>query len=95
MFADRLTLSLINRRQNHARHFELQESGAVWLNDKGRKIALDAWQQRKQEEITHPFIGEKIKMGLKPMCRPPCSAAICAENSTITHPFSGNKGTPK
>ncbi|MCH8528954.1 MAG: type I-C CRISPR-associated endonuclease Cas1c [Kiritimatiellae bacterium] len=66
MFADRLTLSLINRKQIHAGCFELQESGAVWLNDKGRKIVLDAWQQRKQEEIVHPFIGEKIKMGLIP-----------------------------
>ncbi len=66
MFADRLTLSLINRKQIHAGHFDLQESGAVWLNDKGRKIVLDAWQQRKQEEIVHPFIGEKIKMGLIP-----------------------------
>lgn len=66
MVADRLTLSLINRKQLHAGHFDLQESGAVWLNDKGRKIALDAWQQRKQEEITHSFIGEKIKIGLIP-----------------------------
>lgn len=64
ILADRLTISLINRRQLHAGHFDLQESGAVWLNDKGRKIALDAWQQRKQEELTHPFLGEKIKMGL-------------------------------
>jgi len=66
MFADRLTLSLINRKQIQSCHFELQESGAVWMNDKGRKIVLDAWQQRKQEEIMHPFIGEKIKMGLIP-----------------------------
>lgn len=66
MFADRLTLSLINRKQVHAGHFDVQESGAVWLSDKGRKIVLDAWQQRKQEELVHPFIGEKIQIGLIP-----------------------------
>jgi len=62
--ADRLALSLINRQQVKPKGFTRQESGAVEMDDETRKTVLVAWQQRKQEEITHPFLQEKIHLGL-------------------------------
>lgn len=64
--ADRLTLSLINRQQVKPVGFQKTESGAVHMDDDTRKIVLVAWQKRKQEEITHPFLQEKIRLGLLP-----------------------------
>lgn len=46
--------------------FEQRENGGVFLNDAGRKTVLAAWQKRKQEVITHPFLGEKMPWGLIP-----------------------------
>ncbi len=62
--ADRLALTLINRQQVQARHFRTNETGAVLLGDDGRKEVLTAWQKRKQEEIEHPFLAEKLPIGL-------------------------------
>lgn len=64
--ADRLALSLINRRQVQASDFEQREGGAVLLTDKGRKTVLTAWQERKKEERAHPFLDEKAPLGLVP-----------------------------
>jgi len=64
--ADRLVLSLINRRQVKSKGFKKTESGGVIMDDITRKEVLIAWQKRKQDEITHPFIEEKIKIGLLP-----------------------------
>ncbi|MCD6393629.1 MAG: type I-C CRISPR-associated endonuclease Cas1 [Planctomycetes bacterium] len=64
--ADRMVLSLINRQQVKPAGFRTTESGAVVMNDKTRKTVLVAWQKRKQEEITHPFLQEKIQLGLLP-----------------------------
>ena len=64
--ADRLVLSLINRRQVQGKDFVDSAGGAVTMTDAARKTFLTAWQQRKQEEITHPFLGEKCKIGLLP-----------------------------
>lgn len=61
---DRLTLSLINRRQIQPDDFEFTDSGAVLLKEKPRKTVLAAYQQRKQETITHPFLNEKTTVGL-------------------------------
>ena len=62
--ADRLVLSLINRRQVAPSDFETSETGAVRMKDATRKTVLVAWQERKQETITHPFLGEKTSVGL-------------------------------
>ncbi|MEW6426876.1 MAG: type I-C CRISPR-associated endonuclease Cas1c [Thermodesulfobacteriota bacterium] len=62
--ADRLTLSLINLGQVKARGFRITESGAVLMDDETRKTVLVAYQKRKQEEITHPFLDEKIPIGM-------------------------------
>lgn len=66
IFADRLALSLINRQQIRADDFDIQESGAVFLKPDSRKKILAAWQERKQDELVHPFIDEKISFGLLP-----------------------------
>lgn len=64
--ADRFVLSLINRRQVKPSGFQKTESGAVMMDEETRKTLLVAWQNRKQEEIVHPFIQEKVKIGLLP-----------------------------
>ena len=66
VLADRLALSLINRRQLQASDFEHREAGAVLLTEAGRKTVLTAWQERKKEERTHPFLEEKAPLGLVP-----------------------------
>lgn len=63
---DRLALTLINRGQLNAADFDEREGGAVMLGDKGRRIVVTAWQERKQEEITHPLSENKIPLGLLP-----------------------------
>lgn len=63
---DRLVLKLINKQMIQPRHFDRQENGAVFLNDEGRKILLTQWQERKREEIMHPYLKEKMYWGLVP-----------------------------
>lgn len=62
--ADRLALSLINLCQLQEKDFIKKESGAVIMKDEAKKTLLVAYQKRKQDEITHPFINEKIPIGL-------------------------------
>ncbi|WP_417210313.1 type I-C CRISPR-associated endonuclease Cas1c [Antarctobacter sp.] len=64
--ADRLALSLVNRRQLRSGDFRRMESGAVLLTDDARKAVLTAWQERKREERRHPFLEEKAPFGLVP-----------------------------
>lgn len=66
ILADRLALTLINRSQITAGDFEEREGGAVMLGDKGRRTVVTAWQERKQEEVTHPLTENKIPIGLLP-----------------------------
>lgn len=63
---DRLTASLINRRQLQPKDFTTEPAGGVSLTDKGRKTLLSAYQKRKQDAMTHPFLGEKTTLGLVP-----------------------------
>jgi CRISP-associated protein Cas1 len=62
--ADRLTLSLINLNQIKGKGFQVMESGAVLMDDETRKSVLVAYQTRKQDEITHPFLNEKVTIGI-------------------------------
>lgn len=64
--ADRLALSLINRQQVKPEGFIVSESGAVTMDDATRKEVLVAYQKRKQEEVQHPFLQEKVAIGLIP-----------------------------
>lgn len=65
-FADRFVLTLINNRVIQDKHFDHQEDGAVLLNDEGRRVFLRAWQEKKQDTLTHPYLQEKIPWGLVP-----------------------------
>lgn len=65
-FADRFVLSCVNTRVLRPEHFEKSESGAVTMTDAGRKVFLAAYQEKKREQITHPFLGEKLPWGLVP-----------------------------
>ena len=62
---DRFVLALLNRGQLSARDFDREEE-AVLLNERGRKTVLTAWQKRKFEEVTHPFLNEKLPIGMIP-----------------------------
>ena len=64
--ADRLALTLVNRQQLAPKDFKTTESGAVRLSESARKDVLLAWQQRKLETVTHPFLDEKVPVGLLP-----------------------------
>lgn len=66
IFADRAALTLINRQQIQAKHFETKENGAVYLKEDARKIVLNHWQERKQTEIMHPLLEERVTLGLVP-----------------------------
>mgnify|MGYP002535917059 CR=1 FL=1 len=66
VYADRFVLSCINQKILTGKHFQKQENGAVLLTDEGRKTFLRSWQAKKQEQITHPFLKEKIAWGLVP-----------------------------
>jgi CRISPR-associated protein Cas1 len=63
---DRLAISLINRKQINKKHFRILENNAVYLTDEGKKIVIMAWQSKKSEELIHPYLEEKIKIGLIP-----------------------------
>lgn len=65
--ADRLALTLINRGQLNADDFIEREGGAVLLEGDARKTAVIAWQERKQEVLTHPLLEQAIPLGLAPL----------------------------
>jgi CRISPR-associated protein Cas1 len=64
VIADRLVLSLINRRQVDKGDFTKAAGGAVTMSEAARKTVLVEYQNRKQDEVLHPFIEEKVKIGL-------------------------------
>lgn len=66
IFADRLSLTLVNRRQVNPDDFEFLPNGAVFLKPETKKKLIDAWQKRKSEIIMHPYLQEKIEFGLVP-----------------------------
>lgn len=63
---DRIVLSLINKRQVTNKDFKYQGEDSILLTDDCRKTLISAWQQKKKEEITHPYLQEKIPIGLLP-----------------------------
>ena len=66
ILCDRLALTLINRSQVNEKDFDVREGGAVMLNDRGRRTVVTAWQERKQEEVTHPLTESKLPLALLP-----------------------------
>lgn len=63
---ERFVLTLLNLQIIGEQDFETQPSGAVWLNDEGRKKVLARWQEKKRSEMMHPYLKQKIPMGLFP-----------------------------
>jgi CRISPR-associated protein Cas1 len=66
VYADKFVLTLINKKIVNKEDFIKKENGAVIMTDEARKKFLSAWQNRKQDKITHPYLGEKITWGLVP-----------------------------
>ncbi|WP_298433980.1 type I-C CRISPR-associated endonuclease Cas1c [Geobacter sp.] len=66
VLADRLALTLINRKQITDKHFEVRPGGATYLDDAGRKEVIMAYQKRKQDEFHHPVLDQKVPFGLLP-----------------------------
>ncbi len=65
-FADRVALSLVNRGQIRKKDFKFTESGAVEMSETARKTVLVEWQNRKKDEVVHPFLNERVAAGLLP-----------------------------
>lgn len=86
-FADRFVLSLINNRVIAAGDLVRTDSGAVLLTDTGRKKFLRAWQERKRDTITHPYLKEKIAWGLVPYVQALLLARYLRDNLDAYPPF--------
>ncbi len=69
IMADRFVLTLINKKMIQKKGFTRKENGAVIMDEETRKIFLTAWQGKKQEMITHPFLGEKLEWGMVPFAQ--------------------------
>jgi CRISPR-associated protein Cas1 len=87
VFADRLALSLVNRLQVKPSGFIEKESGGILMDENTRKIVLTAWQERKKQEITHPFLKEKIPFGLVPYVQALLLARCLREDLDTYPPF--------
>jgi CRISPR-associated protein Cas1 len=66
LLTDRLALALINRRQVTEKGFKVRDGGAVWMDDATRRTVITAYQERKQDEVTHPLLRQKSRVGLVP-----------------------------
>ena len=66
LVADRLVLSLVNRRQVDAQGFRIREGGAVEMDDRTRRAVVEAYQARKQEEVTHPLLEQAVRVAELP-----------------------------
>lgn len=66
LLADRLALALVNRQQVKPGGFEFRDGGAVSMGENTRKTVLSAYQQRKREEVTHPYLDQKVPLGRLP-----------------------------
>jgi len=64
--ADRFVLSLVNKKVMRKGDFTKKGKSAIWMTDDARKKFLSAWQSRKKEQLTHPYLKEKISWGLVP-----------------------------
>ena len=63
---ERFVITLLNLQVIGEKDFEKQLSGAVWLNEDGRKKVLARWQEKKRSDLVHPYLKQKIPMGLLP-----------------------------
>ncbi len=85
--ADRFVLTLINNRMLKPSDFLYMESGAVLLNEDGRKAFLKHWQEKKKETLTHPYLGEKLPWGMIPYVQALLLARYLREDLDAYPPF--------
>ena len=64
--AERFVLTLLNLQIIGKNDFDKHISGAVWLSDDGRKKVLTRWQEKKRTTMMHPYLKQKIPLGLLP-----------------------------
>ena len=83
---DRFVLTMFRRRQLSNAQFDLDDE-AVYLNEKGRRTVLYAWQKRKGETIQHPFLNEKIQIGLIPYAQAMLFARVLRGDLDCYPPF--------
>lgn len=86
-WADRLVLTVINRKQIQLNDFITEASGAMRLKDDARKKLLTIYQERKQIEILHPFLQEKVPLGLLPHCQATLLARHIRGDTEFYPPF--------
>lgn len=87
VYADRFVISLINKKEIKANGFIQKENGSVIMDDNTKLTILKAWQSRKQEKITHPFLNEKIEWGLVPYSQAMLLARFIREDLDGYPPF--------
>lgn len=83
---DRFVVSLFNRGQLSEKDFEKDEE-AVMLNDRGRRTVIANWQKRKQEEINHPFLDDKVQIGMIPYVQAMLFARVLRGDLDAYPPF--------
>lgn len=88
--ADRFVLTLVNNRMVRPEDFQIQDSGAVLLTDDGRRRFLKAWQERKKDTLTHPYLNEKLSWGMVPYLQALLLARYIREIWTRIRPFYGS-----
>lgn len=64
--SDRLAVTLINRQQIGPEDFRTREGGAVEFSDTGRKRVIQAYQERKQEKLTHTLLDQEFRIAQFP-----------------------------
>ena len=64
--ADRLAVTLINRKQIGPEHFKEREGGAIEFTDSGRKLVIQSYQTRKQEMLQHSLLDQQLRIGQLP-----------------------------
>lgn len=69
VLADRFVLTTINKKMVTGKDFSKREDGAVLMSDKGKKLLLSEWQNKKKEVITHPYLNDKIEWGMIPFAQ--------------------------
>jgi CRISP-associated protein Cas1 len=87
-FADRLALSLVNRMQVNASDFDVRDGGAVALREDARRTVVVAFQERKQDELTHPLLADTLTLGLVPMVQARLMARFIRGDTEVYLPFS-------
>ena len=88
LLADRLALTLVNRRQIAAEDFSVREGGAVEIHEKARREVIGAWQERKQECATHRMLGQTLRVGLLPHVQAKVLARVIRKEFAVYVPCS-------